>query len=617
MERKLSAILYADVAGYSRLTGADEVGTHQRLKVHLGALTDAITEHGGRICHFAGDAVLADFPSIVSAVNCAVFAQRKLGTLNEALTEDRKLEFRIGVNLGEVMVDEEEIYGSGVNVAARLEALAEPGGICISRKVFEEVDGKIDAGFAYLGPQSVKNIAEAIDAYNVLINPDDAGKSISLRKRKTLMRWPRWIILGVVVAAIALWLGSGMPGIELDAVDDKVPPLPVTPSIAVLPFVNQSADPSQEYFSDGLTDDLISRLGRFPSLTVMARNAVFPYKGRNVSPAEIGRELSVRYIVEGSVRRAQQRIRVNAQLIEAKSGKLLWSRQYDENLRDVFALQDEISRNVAGALEVNMTKVEQLRALAKPTDSLNAYDLVLRGRERLWQGGRTENREARQLFEQAIHSDPKYAMAYAWLARAYVLVAELGWAEDPSSAMDRAVSLAREALSLEPDNLVALSVLGTAHAFRGEYGPALSMSNRLLAINPSDARGLFGRLAVLLWLGKIDEAIEAGETGLRFDPNPRAGPIFDLGLAYYQAHRHSDAVRTAQRGVARYPDYPFMYALLAAAYAREGRMPEATQALASLRRLNPFFDAKSFGSRFQVPEHRVYLREGLAKAGWK
>ncbi len=346
------------------------------------------------------------------------------------------------------------------------------------------------------------------------------------------------MLLTVAVGAGGAWLydrlspPSATVGLSPTAGEAPAPPLPslssTRASVAVLPFINQSGDASQDYFSDGLTEDVIAALGRFPSLTVMSRSAVFPYKGRNIPPAEIGRELGVRYLVEGSVRRDGERIRINAQLSDAAKGELLWSKQYDGDLRDVFAVQDTITRSVGGALAVNLTRVEQQRALAKPTDDLDAYDLVLRGRERLWIDTRASNREARRLFERAIEMDPRYATAYAWLGRAYIEIAEAGWTEDPGEAVDRAFELARKALSLNPDDVEGLSVMGSAHTIRGEYDLALAASDRLLVINPSDADGMFGRLTVLLWLGRIDEAVATGEEAFRLNPNPRLGSVFSL-----------------------------------------------------------------------------------------
>jgi TolB-like protein/class 3 adenylate cyclase/Flp pilus assembly protein TadD len=619
-QRRLAAIVSADLAGYSRLMGEDEGGTLSALKAQRQRIMDpSIATHGGRIVKSTGDGLLLEFPSVVDAVNCVVEMQTALAQHNAELRPERRMDFRMGVNLGDIIIDEDDIFGDGVNIAARLQSIAPPGGVMISQQVFSSVANKVKVAFSDTGLHRLKNIALPVQGYRWSPEAQDLAPRRIPRTARKLWTWATAAVLLLAVAGFAAWQ------LVIPTSDDRpqgATPAPAMPgaqriSVAVLPFINQSGDPSQEYFSDGLTEDVISALGRFSTLSVMARNAVFPYKGKAAKPADIGRELDVQYLVEASVRRSGERIRVNAQLIEAASGKLLWSQQYEENLSDVFVVQDAISHNVAGALAVSLTKAEQQRVLAKGTDNLDAYDLVLRGRERLWLGTRASNREARQLFDQAKQKDSNYAAAYAWLGRAYLEMADLGWTEDPTVAVKQGLELGKKALSLDPDNVEGLSVVGSAHALRTEYDLALAASDRLLEINPSDARGLLGRLAVLLWLGRIPEAIEAGEQAFRFDPNPPATSVFNLGLAYYEARRHADAIRVLERGVSRFPDNWFLQAALAASYAQLGRMAEAAQALEALRRLNPFFDLAGFGDRFQKPELQTYLQQGIVKAGWQ
>ncbi len=512
-------------------------------------------------------------------------------------------------------------------MAARLEALAEPGGIRIADVVFKNVKGKLDLDFAELAAKKLKNIADPVTSYRVLLGP--AGDA---QERRPLRRHARFVRLAAALAVLVALGATGWWWLAPTPIPDKlagdkaasaskpgaVPPRTVArTSIVVLPFVNQSGDASQEYFSDGLTEDLIAALGRFSSLAVIARNSAFSYKGKVVKPADVARDLGVRYIVEGSVRRSGSRIRVSAQLSDAKSGKLLWSHKYDDLLKDVFAVQDSITRQVAGALAINLGRIEQKRAASLSTDKLDAYDLVLRGRGLMRRVTRAANCKARTLFERAIRIDPRYAAAYAALGRAYRDVAEFGWSEDMNAVLDRALERAQTALRLDPDNVEGFNIVAAVRAVRGQYLLALAASDRALAINPSNAVSMRERAGVLLWLGRIDEAISAGETALRFDPNPTAGAIVVISIAYYEAKRHTDAVRLVERGVLRFPNHPLLYAVLAASYGQMGKKEEAARALAKLRRLSPFFDAASFGSRFRNRDYQAYLADGLAKAGAK
>ncbi|MCZ6607533.1 MAG: copper-binding protein [Alphaproteobacteria bacterium] len=359
VKRKLTAILYADVAGYSRLTGEDEEGTHRLLSAYLDVITATIEKHGGRTVHFAGDAVLADFSSVVDALACAVEAQRELRNRNEALPEERRVQFRIGINLGDVIVDREDIYGDGVNIAARLEGLAQPGGICISGAVYQQVRNKLELAFEFMGPQEVKNIAEPVPVFQVQLDPGAAGK----RPDKGV-RPPRWrslalaaaVVLLVGAGAVAFWNfypRSSAPPIDVAstaAPENAVPKLPDKPSIAILPFENMSDDPGQEHFSDGLTEDIITDLAQLEDLIVIARASVFTYKGKSVKVQQVARELGVQYVLEGSVRKSGDRVRITAQLVDGKTGHHLWAERYDRDLKDIFALQDEIAQKIRATL---------------------------------------------------------------------------------------------------------------------------------------------------------------------------------------------------------------------------------------------------------------------------
>jgi adenylate cyclase len=619
-QRRLAAIVAVDVVGYSRLMGRDESGTLAALKAVRRELVDPkLSEHRGRLVKTTGDGLLVEFASVVDAVHCTVELQSAMAERNDGEPEDQRLVLRIGVNEGDIIIEGDDIFGDGVNVAARLQEVAPPGGVCLSSRVYDHVRDRLGGPFEDGGERTLKNIARPVRVYLWTPRPTASAAAAPAARQGRLL----WTVAAAAVVALGVgswWWFSSLPGrSEAPAAQvasaGGVPSTSSRPGIAVLPFVNLSGDPSQEYFSDGLTEDVIAALGRFGSLTVMARNAVFPFKGRNAKPAEIGRELGVRYIVEGSVRRAGERVRINVQLTDALAGKLLWSQQYDDELKDVFAVQDSVTRQVAGALAVSLTQVEQRRALSKPTESLDAYDLVLRGRERLQSATRQTNRQARQFFEQAVALDAGYADAYAWNGRAHLWLADYGWTEDVNAAIERALELGRKAVALDPASVLGHRVIGLVHLARGDYDQASAEIDRTLALNPSDSVGLQAYAEVLLWLGRIDEAIQASEAALRYDPLPPITPLFNLGLAYYEARRHADAVRVLERAIARVPENAAIHALLAAAYAQLGRPQEATRERDALRRVSPFFDTAAFGSRFQNPAHRAYLTEGVTKAG--
>jgi TolB-like protein/class 3 adenylate cyclase len=624
-QRRLAAIVAADVVGYSRMMGRDESGTLAALKAVRRDLTDpAIAVHGGRIVKTTGDGLLLEFPSVVDAVRCVVEVQTAMTARNTDIPEERRIVFRVGVNLGDIIIEGDDIFGDGVNVAARLQEIGEPGGACISSRVHEDVRDRLDVAFEDGGEQALKNIARPVRVWRWRpASTAGAAARPPTRSPARRIRIPWTVAAAAMVLTLGLagwlWFPTLSPLVRsLAATVASTPaaaPISSRPGVAVLPFINLSGDPSHDYFSDGITEDVIVALGRFGSLTVMARNAVFPFKGKNAKPADIGRELGVRYLVEGSVRRAGERVRVSVQLTDTVAGKLLWSQRYDEELKDVFAVQDAIARQVAGALAVSLTQVEQRRALSKPAENLDAYDLVLRGRERLLPITRPANREARQLLERATTLDPRYAEAYAWLGRAYLQMATYGWTEDPDGAARRALDLGQKAVTLDPDSAAGHRVLGLVHLMRSEYGQASAEIDRVLALNPSDSEGLQGRAELLLWLGRFDQSIEAGEAALRVDPLEDLSPLLHLGLAYYEQHRHAEALRVLEQGVARSPDNAYLHAALAATFAQLDRMPEAARERTTVRRVGPFFDAAAFGSSFENPAHQAYLAEGLAKAG--
>ncbi len=434
-KRKLAAILHADVAGFSRLMGEDEAGTHQALNKLRSAVDPLIAAHGGRIVGTAGDSLLADFSSVVDALSCAVEMQRASHAINDPISPERRLELRIGVNLGDVIVDGDDIFGDGVNIAARLEALAQPGTVCISQTVYDQVRNKLDLNYRPLGSHRVKNIADPIRAYAVGVS---VARPRSRKGRRLLFAAAgagTLVLAGLI--AWTLYPGVGQELLGRSAVPKPVEvaslaapaPLAGRPSLAVLPFKNLSGDAGQDFFSDGITEDVITALGRFSNLLVVAKSASFQFKGQNLAPAEIGRLLDARYLLDGSVRRSGDRVRVNAGLTEAATGRSIWSQAYDAEVKDIFGVQGDIARRVVGAAAVKLTRFERERALERPTKNLDAYEYVLRGREVFSHATRESNHEAQEMFQRAIELDPSYAAAYAALGLSLVEAISSGWSE--------------------------------------------------------------------------------------------------------------------------------------------------------------------------------------------
>ena len=624
-KRKLAAILHADVAGFSRLMGSDEAGTHQALGKLRTAIDPLIAAHGGRIVGTAGDSVLADFPSIVDALSCAVEMQRASRAVNDPIPPDRRLELRIGVNLGDVIVDGDDIFGDGVNIAARLEALAQPGTVCISQTVYDQVRNKLDLGYRPLGSHRVKNIAEPVRAYSV-------GLPAAAPRPKRGWR-PLAAAAGaaaLLVAGLAAWALHDRLGWELPGLGAASRPLEVAglaaptrlagrPSIAVLPFKNLSGDTNQDFFSDGITEDVITALGRFSNLLVIAKSASFPFKGTNASPAEIGRLLDARYLLEGSIRRAGERVRVNVELTEAATGVHVWSETYDAEAKDIFAVQDDITRRVVGAAAVKLTRFERERVLTKPTDNLAAYEYVLRGREFLSHASRDKNDEAAALFQRAIDLDPNYAAAYAALGGSHFEAVVSGWTEFPRDELDQAETLAQKALALDPSTTSAYRLLAFINMYKRRYDLALGQIDRALEINPSDVDSYQTRGNILVWAGRAAEALPWLEGALRFD-HSHILATQSLCWAYYFLGRYNDAVEAGDRALARSPGrngQTYIHPFLAAAYAETRRNQDAEGERVVLMRLWPFFDAQTFAGQFGTQEARDHLLEGLKKAGFR
>jgi adenylate cyclase len=626
IERRLAAILAADVAGYSRLMGTDEEGTLAQLKAHRRSLIDPkVNEHRGRIVKTTGDGLLAEFASVVDAMRCAVEVQRGMVERNADVPQEKRIEFRLGINFGDIIIDGGDIYGDGVNVAARLEGFAEPGGICVSGRVQEDARGKVDLTFEDAGEQRLKNIERPVRTFHVRLN---ASKENSLSESPTPGRKRAGAsVLAGVLALLLIgggvtwwWLAVPHGVVEPPPRADrgaagKVGPLSPRPTVAVLPFLNLSTEPGDDYIGDGLTEDIISALGRFSELAVLSRNAVFPYKAKHLRSDELGRELGARYLVEGSVRRSLEHLRISVQLAEAANGTLLWSAQYDEEPKSIFSIQDNITRRVTGALAVKLTKLEQARSAAKPPINLEAYDLVLRGRALLARQTRLTNVEGRDLFQRAIDIDPGYAAAYVGLGDANLSALVRGWTDQPVETLNRVRNLATTAIGLDPANTGAHVLLGTVYLRFRQYDQAIDELKLANDLNPSDAETYAGLGAALLYTGQLQDAVTATETALRFDPTLDTGHLVELGAAYFLIGRTADATRVMEQTTARNPGFVFAYVILAAAYAEAARPEDAELAAAAVRKLDPFFDSGNFGSLFRNSDHRAKIATALGKAG--
>jgi adenylate cyclase len=606
VERRLAAILAADVTGYSRLIGADEEGTLARLRAIRRELIDPkIADHNGRIVKTTGDGMLVAFHSVVDALRCAAEVQAAMAERNAGLPPARRIEFRVGIHQGDIVVEEGDIFGDGVNIAARLEALAEPGGICVSARVQEDAQGRLDLAFEDLGEPELKNIARPVRVYRVVapLTPSlspQAGRGSRGRSPDQVR-------------------GAAAEGRQPSA--DAPLALPDKPSIAVLPFQNMSSDPEQEFLADGIAEDVITALSRYSSLVVIARNSCFTYKGRAVEIRQVGRELGVRYVLEGSLRKAGNRIRVTAQLVEAETGNHVWAERYDRDLADIFAVQDEITEAVTTAIAPAIAQAERQRAMRRPPDSLDAWAAYQRG---LWHVGRfnaADNALAQTFFQRAIDLDSSFAAAYAGFARTCVEAATQFQTMSLADYLKAAEPMTRRALSLDPGDAEIRLCLSTFFVLRGDMGAGLAEAERALSITPnlSEAHSIKG--LVLAMTGRSEEGITSLRAGMRLDPlNPMA-PLrqSQLALAFYFAGDYEAAAEEAQRVTRAYPDYPSAYRYLAAALGQLGLREEAKAALERAIALSPAaFDMYVRNHPpWWRPEDHAHVVEGLHKAGWE
>jgi TolB-like protein/class 3 adenylate cyclase len=590
VKRKLTAILSADAKGYSRLMGEDEKGTVRTLNAYKEVMTGLIQQHRGRVVDAPGDNVLAEFGSVVDAVECAVEIQEELKARNAKLPENRRMEFRIGVNLGDVIEDGEQILGDGVNIAARLESISEAGGICISGTAFDQVRNKVELGYEYFGEQTVKNIALPVRVYKVLMEPEAAGKVLGEKKTKpTPLQKPVTaliIILIAIAAGFAIWKFYIRPTspVEVASKEKMAFPLPDKPSIAVLPFVNMSGDPKQEFFSDGITEDIITALSRVPQLFVIARNSTFTYKGIPVKVKQVSEELGVRYVLEGSVQRSGQRLRITAQLVDALKGHHLLSERYDREMKEVFALQDELTKKIVVAVQVKLTEGEAARMQAKGTNNLDAYLLFLQGWREAGSMNKDGNFLGRQMAEKAIALDPKYATAYNLLATTYMNEVLLGLSEDPRLSLKRAMELTQKAIALDNSLAWPHALLGWIYTLMLQHDKGIAECEQAVNLEPNSAIAHFYLSLALKYAGRPKEAITVAKEAIRLNPIPPGFYYQNLTHLYCLMGQYEEAIAAGKQATHIEPNNFTLRAFLTVAYSLDGREEEARMEAAEVLR---------------------------------
>jgi adenylate cyclase len=612
VERKLAAILSGDVEGYSRLMGDNEVATVRILTEYREAIGSAVARHGGRVVDAPGDNVLAEFPSVVDAVQCAVEIQGELGSRNADLPVSRRMQFRIGINLGDVIVEGQRLYGDGVNIAARMEGLAEAGGLCLSGTAYDQVEGKLPFGYDFLGEHTVKNIARPVRVYRLRLEPRPPdGPALGKRSADR-----RVVTRAVGAVAIAMLLGAGgWAGWRwFGTRASSGLALPDKPSVAVLPFTNLSQDPTQEYFSDGVTEDLITGLSKVSGLFVIARNSVFTYKGRAVKVGEVSRDLGVRYVLEGSVRRAGRRVRITAQLVDAITGYHIWAERYDREVSDIFALQDEVTQQIIRAMAVKLTEGERGRMGRAPTGDPEAYDLVLRGQEERKQTTREANAQARRLYVKALDLDPEYAQAYLGLSWAHLQSWQLLWSTDPDS-LERARELAERAIALNDTLAGGHSLLAQIYLWKKEHDRAIAEAERAVALAPNDADGYETLAEVLGWAGRPEDSLRFIRQAMRLNPHYPFYYLWTLGHAYYMTGRTAEAVDTFNKLVQQNPNFVPAHAYLAVLFTEMGRTKEARETWEKARRLSP--EASLSNLKQRLPYRRPADLDRLLTAAHK
>jgi TolB-like protein/class 3 adenylate cyclase/tetratricopeptide (TPR) repeat protein len=597
MERRLAAILAADVQGYCHITELDEEGSTATLRMYRTVVDESILAHKGHVFSSAGDGVVAEFPSIVEAIRCAIEIQNEIAERNDSLPENERMQFRIGVNLGDVIAEDNNLYGSGVNVAARLEQFAEPGGICVSQTVYDQVRKIIEIPFQDIGERRLKNISNPVHVYRIA--PGE-------------LSWPRRLFsranirlgLGVAAGAVALFLAVAVGSFYLrqpaslwDAVLGNAIELPEHPALAVLPFDDMSATHDQQYLADGITEDLITSLAKIPELLVMARTASFAYKDKPADIRQVGKDLQVHYIVDGSIQRSDHDLRVSAQLIDAATGRELWAENYDRQIENIFAIRDEIARSIAGTLgglSGKLAKAEVVRLSGKDPNSFTAYDYLMRGWYEWHKFTPESNAAARDLFERAMQIDPEYARAYVGLCWAYANDFDYEWTSDYPKTLKLTLDMASQAVRLDPNDYQAHWGLGWAYLYHRQHDKAVAEYARARQLNPNDAELIAEMANLLIFLGEPKQAIEHAKEGIRLNPFHENWYVEYLGWAYAEAGMPKEAIEVFQKAIdLENPtdDQLWYFPTIAVAYADPavGRMDDARKIVKTLLSRKPHY----------------------------
>ncbi len=597
VKRKLAAIVSIDVKGYTRLMADNEVETVESIKACRKLISKKVFEHQGRVVDTPGDNILSEFSSVNDAVECAVEIQNKLAEHNKDLHQDRKMEFRIGINLGDIIEDDDRrIYGDGLNIAARLEGLAEGGGICISGSAYDQVKNKLPLGYEFLGNQELKNIAEPVPVYRVLTDPADAGKltfkCIKDSPRHKIMKR----VIGVVIIFLLIFIGgavfkmkTGMTrGEHRKIIKEKILSLriPDKPSIAVLPFINMSGDKEQEYFSDGLTEDLITDLSKISGLFVIARNSVFTYKGQNVKVGKIGRELGVKYVLEGSVRKMDNRVRITAQLIDSRSEGHIWAERYDRDMHDIFSLQDEVREKIVAALAVQMTSDDKKRIMTPKTRSIEAYDDYLKAKDLCNSKDLEEIKQGRELLQKVIAIDPSFAKAYSAMGKTYFTQWIFGSDKD-QAILNKVFEYSTKAIAINPDEPSGYSMLAHYYLWTKQHDSGIKEIKKAIALDPNNSEWLATYGELLTYANLPEEGIEYLLKAIRLDPKYPVWYLYGVGHAYWLIHDYDKAIAALKKAVEKDPGFWPPFLILALCYEYKGMTEESQQAVQKALAQNP------------------------------
>lgn len=620
--RKLTAILCADVKGYSKLMCEDESYTVGALKECRKLFAESISKYRGRVVNTPGDSILAEFPSVVSAVQCAVEIQNQLNVRNADLPDNLKMVFRIGVNLGDVIQSEDAIYGDGLNIAARIEALAEPGGVSISRTVFNQVYAKLPFGYEYQGEHQVKNITTPVKVYKLLTAPEDAGKIIGIEPTVSASKWiwPTALVAAVIVTLISYQVYQEItrPEIVPASIENMAFALPDKPSIAVLPFDNMSDDPKKESLSDGITDQIITSLSKIPELFVISRTSTFSYKNKPVNIKQVAEELGVRYVLEGSVQQSDDKLRVTAQLIDALTGRHLWAERYERNNENLFALQDEITLKILNELQVKLTAGERIRSAGySKTTNLEAFEKAMEAVSYIRKFNPESNAIARRLAEEAKKLDPNYSISYYALATVHMVDVWLGISKSPKQSLEKADELLQRSIAIDANSDVSYSLLCQVYAMKRQFEESLAAGQKAIEINPNSDSAYVWLAMTLRWVGRPEEAIKLHQKAMRLCPFPPSYYYHNLGSAYLAAGKCEEAIEEYKKTLNLAPKSFLAFQGLSVCYGLLGREDESKSAAAKMLEINSNYTIKVFknATPYKDRDFVARLANVLQKAG--